>query len=81
MTQCFPIFTPGRTQGFLEQSKTYASDCSFKTLWNGGSGENLNVILKNSLKLFYIKITMKDPELVWSGEYSNTIDKLNISWD
>lgn len=67
--------------GFLGPSETYTSDCSFKTMWNGGSGENLNVMLNNTLKKFYIKITMKDPELVWSGEYSNTIEKLDVSWD
>jgi hypothetical protein len=50
-------------------------------LWNGGSGENLEVALEIPLKQFFIKVTMKDPEVVWSGEYANTIKRLEVSWD
>jgi len=67
--------------GYIFQSETYVKDISFKTLWNGGSGENLEVALEIPLKQFYIKVTMKDPEVVWSGEYANTIKRLEVSWD
>jgi len=67
--------------GFIVPPETYASDCSFKTKWDGGSGENLEARLNNPPEIFYIKVTMKDPQIVWSGEYSNTIEKLDVSWD
>jgi hypothetical protein len=57
-------------------------DKSYKVNWDGGAkGAKLEKTLGKATTKFYVKVSMADPQIMWPGEYSNTISNLRVSWD
>ena len=76
------VYCANNTIGISSDGVQYASDCSFKPEWDGGfTGKKLAVQMDGPVQKFYVKISMKDPQIMWTGEYSNTIENVTVSWN
>ena len=60
----------------------FVYDKSYKVDWDGGAkGMKLEKTLGKTTNKFYVKVSMADPQIMWPGEYSNTVSNLKVTWD